>query len=77
MAMIGTGSQSEFRRWVCALCSAEDLSVYDVDPRDGEVPPLEPLGCIHLARTWTRLVRCHIITTCTASSRRRFCWAAN
>ena len=54
MAMIGTGSQSEFQALgMRAVLGIEDLSVYDVDPHAMEKfrRNLEPLGFrIHLAK---------------------------
>ena len=71
MAMIGTGSQSEFQALgMRAVLGIEDLSVYDVDPHAMEKfrRNLEPLGFrIHLAKDVDEAVEgADIITTCTA-----------
>ena len=71
MAMIGTGSQSEFQALgMRAVLGIEDLSVYDVDPHAMEKfrRNLEPLGFrIHLAKDVDEAVQdADIITTCTA-----------
>jgi len=71
MAMIGTGSQSEFQALgMRAVLGIEDLSVYDVDPHAMEKfrRNLEPLGFrIHLAKDVDEAVEgADIITTCNA-----------
>ena len=81
MAMIGTGSQSEFQALgMRAVLGIEDLSVYDVDPHAMEKfrRNLEPLGSASTwLRTWTRLFRMRHYTTCTADKQQaRFCWTA-
>lgn len=71
MAMVGTGSQSEFQALgMRAVLGIEDLAVYDVDPAAIEKfrRNLEPLGFrIHAASSVDEAVAdADIITTCTA-----------